>query len=257
MEEKTKTTDMVSETDTKHTKRQERYTKPTRDGADSEIDYEVDSFDYTGFEMVRRELFSKALCPAVTMKYGSVVFNARAVRRLSENRFVQILISPEEKRMIVIPCEEDDKDSIQWSKVDKHGKVVSRIIRGKYFTAQLFADMRWNFACTIKVLGRLERCGKDRRFVFKLIDAEMYMSTSSQSADDPKRRIREPLMPLHWQGHYGQTYEESRQEMIKTTEGVPPGFVKVMVPDLPSRKSTEKQGVAVENEANTMQDGTV
>ena len=118
-------------------KLQETYTKPSRDGMISYIEREVDRFDYEGYQVVRRELFSKVNCPAVTLKYGSVNFNVRAIRKLNECRFIQILINSEKRLMIAKPCEEDEKDSIQWSKVNKHGKVEPRKITGKVFTAQL------------------------------------------------------------------------------------------------------------------------
>jgi hypothetical protein len=101
------------------------------------IEYEVDRFDFEGYEVVRKEFFSKAICPAVTIKYGMVNFNIRAIRKMNECSHILILINSEQKRMIAKPCDEDDKDSLQWSKVDKYNKVVPRTITGKMFTALL------------------------------------------------------------------------------------------------------------------------
>jgi hypothetical protein len=219
----------------------ETYTKPVRNGMISYIEREVDRFDYDGYEVVRRELFSKANCPAVTFKYGSVNFNIRAIRKLGECRHIQILINPEKKFMAAKPCGEDDKDSIQWSKVDKHDKVGSRKITGKVFTAQLFDDMKWDFNATFKVLGTLFTCKGEKIFVFNLVNAEAYLSISAPSPDNPKRRERVPLVPSHWQGTYGQSYEESRIEMVKTFEGMPEGFIKIEIPQLPSKKQTDNK----------------
>jgi hypothetical protein len=72
------------------------------------------------------------------MKYGSVMFNVRAIRKLNECSHIQILMNSEKRLMIAKPCGEDEKDSVQWSKVDKHGKVVPRTVTGKVFTTQLF-----------------------------------------------------------------------------------------------------------------------
>jgi hypothetical protein len=217
----------------------ETYTKPGRDGMISYIEREVDRFDYEGYQVVRRELFSKVNCPAVTLKYGSVNFNVRAIRKLNECRFIQILINSEKKRMIAKPCEEDEKDSIQWSKVNKHGKAEPRKITGKVFTAQLFDDMKWNFNATFKVLGTLLTCKNEKIFIFDLINAEAYLSISAPSPDNPKHRERVPLMPQHWQGSYGQSYEQSKAEIVKTFEGMPEGFVKITLPQLPSKKTAE------------------
>jgi hypothetical protein len=142
---------------------------------------------------------------------------------------------------------EDEKDSVQWSKVDKKGKVGTRKITGKVFTAQLFDDMKWNINTTIKVLGTLLTCKGEKIFVFDLINAEAYLSVSAPSPDNPKRRERVPFLPQHWQGNYGQTYEESKVEIVKTFEDVPEGFVKITLPQIPPKKQAEDKVDSNEN----------
>ncbi len=230
------------------------FTKPVRDGKIDFIEREVDKFDYDGYEVVRREFFSKANCPAVTFKYGSVVFNVRAIRKLNECRFVQILINTEKKLMIAKPCEEDEKDSLQWSRVDKQDKVVPRSIKGKVFTAQLYQDMNWDIESTVKVLGTLLKCKAEKIFVFHLVNAEAYLHLAEPSTDDPKRRKRVPFMPKHWQGNYGQSYEESKNQVITTFEGAPEGFVKITIPQLPRRGT--KQDDLNDNSKEITEDGT-
>jgi len=229
--------DVFTNTSTSESKSEEKlFTKPERDGKIEFIEREVDEFDFEGFQVVRREFFSKVNCPAVTFKYGSVVFNVRAIRKLMECKFIQILINLEKKQMIAKPCEEDEKDSLQWSRVNKDGRVVSRSISGKVFTAQLFLDMNWNIESTVKVLGTLITCKGERIFIFDLNNAEAYLHTSEPSAEDPKRRKRVPFAPVHWQGNYGQSYEDSKNQLIMTFEGAPEGFVKITIPQLSHRK---------------------
>jgi len=119
------------------------FTKPDRNGKVEFIEREVDRFNYDGYQVARREWFSKANCPAVTLKYGSVTLNVRAIRKLNECRFIHILMNTSKKSMIVKPCEEDDKDSLQCSRINKQGKVAPRTITGKVFTAQLYKDMKY------------------------------------------------------------------------------------------------------------------
>jgi len=224
-------------TENEETKSEEMFTKPVRDGKVSYIEREVDRFDFEGFEVVRREFFSKANCPAITIKYGSIVFNVRAIRKLNECRYIHILINTVKKKIIIKPCEEDEKDSLQWSRIDKHGKIVPRAITGKLFTAQLFKDMNWNIESIIKMLGTLEICKGEKIFVFDLNNAESYLHLAEPSDDDTKRRKRIPFMPVHWQENYGQSYEESKTQMVMTFEGVPEGFVKITIPQIAQRKS--------------------
>ena len=217
------------------------FTKAERKGKIEFIEREVDKFDFDGYEVVRREFFSKANCPAVTFKYGSVFFNVRTIRKLNECRFVHILIHKEKKSILVKPCEEDEKDSLQWSKVDKHNKVVPRTITGKAFTAQLFKDMNWHLESTVKILGTVSVCKGEKIFEFNLTNAEAYLHVAESSEDETKRRKRVPFMPEHWQGNYGKFYEESKNQMVMTFEGVPDGFVKITIPQLPNRKPSSVQ----------------
>lgn len=244
-----------SESENGEIKPQELYTKPTKDGMISYIEREVDKFDYEGYEVVRREFFSKVNCPAITLKYGSVHFNVRAIRKLNECRFIQILINTGKKLLIAKPCEEDEKDSVQWSKVNKYGKVEPRKITGKIFTAQLFNDMQWGINTTIKILGTLLKCKDEKIFVFELVNAEAYLSISAPSPNNPKHRERIPLTPSNWQGHYGETYENSRVEIVKTFEGVPEGFVKITLPKIPSKKTAENKTKPDEDINKTTEDG--
>ena len=241
----------VSENKTEET----MFTKPERNGQVEYIEREVDRFDYDGYQVVRREFFSKANCPAVTFKYGSVTFNVRAIRKLDECSHIQILINSEKKSMIAKPCEEDEKDSLQWSKVDKRNKVVPRMIRGQVFTATLFKDMNWNIESTVKILGTLLKCKDEKIFVFNLTNAETYLHLSEPFADDPKRRKRVPFMPEHWQGNYGQSYEESKNQIVMTFEGMPEGFVKITLPTLPFKE--KKQGNSTEKLKEETEDGTM
>jgi hypothetical protein len=229
--------DFIKNNDTSENKTEEKlFTKPERDGKIEFIEREVDEFDFDGYQVVRREFFSKVNCPAVTFKYGFVIFNVRAIRKLMECKFIQILINPEKKQMIAKPCDEDEKDSLQWSRVNKNGKVVSRQISGKVFTAQLFKDMNWSIESTVKVLGTLLTCKGERIFVFDLNNAEAYLHLAEPSPDDPKRRKRVPYAPIHWQGNYGQSYEESKIQLVMNFEGAPEGFVKMTIPQPQQRK---------------------
>lgn len=240
--------DFLTNSVTSENKNDEKmFTKPDREGRVTYIEREVDSFDYEGYEVVRREFFSKVNCPAITMKYGSIVLNVRAIRKLNECRFIQILINPKEKLMIVKPCEEDEKDSLQCSKIDKHGKVVPRMITGKMFAAHIYKDMNWHIESAVKILGTLLTCKSEKIFIFNLINAEAYLHLAEPSEDDPKRRKRVPFMPEHWQENYGQSYEENKKQIVTTFEGVPEGYVKVTIPQLPHKKPTDDKVIESQN----------
>ena len=141
--------------------------------------------------------------------------------------------------MIAKPCDEDDKDSQQWSRITKNGKLVPRAITGKIFCAKLFKDMNWDARGTYKILGMLTKCRNEKFFEFDLTNAEKYLRLAAPTADDPNRHERIPFIPSHWQETYGQSYDESKKPVIETFEGIPDGYVKITLPKLPPNKTKE------------------
>jgi len=210
----------------------------------NEMVIEVDKFDYDGLEVVRPEFFAKLNSPAVTLKDGKISFNVRAIRKLDECSHILFMIDMNKRLLVIEPSDENDRNSIQWSKVDKRGKVVPRTITGRPFTGMLYTNMNWNSECTMKILGGMAQevpSGK-KRFVFNLINAEAYLHLAEPSADDPNRHERVPhirhhFMPKHWEGHFGQSYEESKKPLIDIFDGMD-GFVKVTFPKAASKKRT-------------------
>ena len=78
-------------------------------------------FSYDGFQVVRRELFAHLREPAVVIRRDSVTFNTACIAGLEDAVYIQILVNPEDKRMVVRKCEENDKDALRWC-FAKHDK---------------------------------------------------------------------------------------------------------------------------------------
>jgi hypothetical protein len=128
----------------------------------------INEFDFEGFEHVNGELFSKSVVPQVTIKHGSLVFNAHAIKMPEECRQIQILMNYEKKTMLVRACDENLFHSVQWSKVDKNGEVIPKIIYGKPFTGKLIYEMYWKFKGTYKINGRQVKDMDKKLLEFKL-----------------------------------------------------------------------------------------
>ena len=146
----------------------EMFTNLDPNGIVSYLGHEVNRFVYEGYEVVCSGLFSKAKYPAITLKYSSFVFNVHTIRMFDNCRHIQILMHSDKKFMVIKPCDEDAKDSLQWSNIDMHGKVVPRKIAGKLFTAKLYKEMKWDLSDTVKLFGTLLKGGDEKIFVFDL-----------------------------------------------------------------------------------------
>ena len=72
--------------------------------------------DLSGFQVTKAELFSHTREPAVTIWENRIKFNMACLRRLPGVTHIQVLIHPEQKRLIIRPCNADAPDSLRWAR---------------------------------------------------------------------------------------------------------------------------------------------
>lgn len=133
-------------------------------------------FSYDGFQVVRRELFAHLREPAVVIRRDSVTFNTACIAGLEDAVYIQILVNPEDKRMVVRKCEENDKDALRWC-IAKPDKRKSRKMSNKIFSAMLYDMMGWSMDCRYKILGHKITHEGEIIYVFDLLETEIFMDT--------------------------------------------------------------------------------
>ena len=84
-------------------------------------DIEEEPFSYDGYQVVRGEFFAHIYEPSITFNNCKVNVNTACLNRLPTVTYVQFLVNPEDKKMVVRPCSEDEKDSFRWCS-EKNGK---------------------------------------------------------------------------------------------------------------------------------------
>ena len=127
------------------------------------VEQEVDHFDFTGCEVVRKEMFSDRSFSKATLKSGSLIFNVFAIKKLDECTHIQIFLQPEKKRMIVTQSAENEENAVQWCRLDKKGKVTPKKIA---HTAKIYDLLKWNENTTALMSGALDKSGDKKRLVF-------------------------------------------------------------------------------------------
>ena len=186
----------------------EDQTKP-KDQASEEIE-EVE-FDYSGFQVVRREFFAHLQEPSIVFNQGKVGVNSACVRKLPDIDFIQILINREKKKLVIRPCEESDIHSFRWS-TEKKGKKYPRQVTGKLFFMKVCSLMNWNPEYRYKIMGKLIRSEDEYLFVFDLTATEMYKRSTEAEGKKPKTS-RVPVFPLEWKDQFGVPYEDRQKAL--------------------------------------------
>ena len=99
-----------------------------------------DKFTYQDYQVVRGEFFAHMYEPSFVLNRFKVSVNAACLRKLPNVEYVQILVNPEIKKLIVKPCLEEEKDSFKWCTNRRTPKQIKCTI----FFAKIINLMGWN-----------------------------------------------------------------------------------------------------------------
>ena len=170
---------------------------------------EDESFSYDGFQVVRGEFFSHIYEPSFTLNLNKISVNMACIRKLPDVEYVQILVHPEEKNLVIRPCKEEEKDSFRWKTTGK--RVSPKQVTCKVFFAKIYALMGWNLDYRYKLLGKLIRSNGELLFVFNLNNPEIYIRVFREG--EKPRVSRTPVYPQEWKNQFGISVEEHRKSL--------------------------------------------
>ena len=72
------------------------------------------NFNFSGYQVVRREFISHRFDPAMTIRGNSITFNNSCISKLEDATYIQFLINPTERKLEIRPCDEGARDAIRW-----------------------------------------------------------------------------------------------------------------------------------------------
>lgn len=168
---------------------------------------EVDEIQIDGFQVVRREYFAHLFEPAVSIKVDAITFNCACIRKFPNVQYIQLLINPEQKRLVIKPCDEDAKDAIKWCNI-KNGKQSPRTINCKIFGAKLFDMLKWSITYRYKLLGLIAKSNGEQIAAFSLEDTEVYPAKEIDENGAVKKTGKKAFYPESWRESFGLPVEE-------------------------------------------------
>lgn len=166
---------------------------------------EESNFSYAGYQVVRREFISHRFDPAMTVRVNSVTFNNACIKALENATYVQFLINPTEKKLIVRRCDSGARDAIRWCVVKGEAR-KSRQITCKLFAERIFAMMGWESDYRYRFQGMRIRYFDDEMYLFDLSADERFAPMKKD--ENGKRIVSAPVLPENWNGSYGMSVEE-------------------------------------------------
>lgn len=151
------------------------------------------SFNYDGYQIVRREMFAHLREPAMTIRRDSLTFNTACIEGLEDAVYVQVMVSSTEHRIAVRKVKEGDVDSLRWC-IAKPDKRKSRVIKGTRFAEGIYKLMDWDSGCRYKILGhRIEYMG-EMIYVFELDHCEIFKERKRRTKEE-KEELSKSMTP--------------------------------------------------------------
>lgn len=126
----------------------------------------------SNFQVVRAQLFSTRLYPAVTISRGKVRFNTACMKRFEDVEYVELLFNSVEKCLAVRPCDKNCPNAIRWGTFQE-GKWIVREKSCRGFSAPLYEIMGWKEELRYRMRGSFLGEGDDRIMIFDLDEPEI------------------------------------------------------------------------------------
>lgn len=171
-------------------------------------DFSTDEeFSYAGYQVVRGEFFAHINEPSITFNQCRISVNTACIKKLPTVKFIQFLIHPEEKKLVVRPCSEDERDSFQWYTCS-NGKRRPRQFTCRIFFAKIVDLMNWNPDYRYKLLGKIIRSNNTYLILFDLTSAEIYRR--DVNSEGKLKNTKNPIFPAEWKNQFGLPVDEHK-----------------------------------------------
>ena len=167
-------------------------------------DEEISCDDY---QVVRAEFFTQAVDPVLTLSGRTIRFNSACMRKMPETDYVQLLVNPIQRKLVVRPCNEEEEDAIAWISMKK--KRTPKQITCKVFSAMMMDMMGWDAGCRYKLLGKIISSDRGKVMVF---DLDSYRIDKQKRQDNGQ--VRAPgatIFPAEWEYKFGLPTQEHQK----------------------------------------------
>ena len=159
---------------------------------------EQEIVDLAEYQVTKAELFAHTREPAITVWDTRIKFNMACLRKFPGVKYIQILIHPDQRRLIIRPCDPDAPDSLRWASGGGAKELKNRDLLCKVFAAKIFDLMSWDPRYRYKVLGKPVSCDGEVLFLFQLTDFELFVSGKGKQS----------YLPEEWRNYFGTPVEE-------------------------------------------------
>ena len=222
---------------------------------------ELEFEDLTGYELPPRTQFSMLSKPAVSIKYGKMTFNMASVRMFDEALFILTPVNRDKKRLMVVPCKEEESASLQWARIrESDDTKVNRTISSEEFILKLYKLMGWKLNCRYKILGRvaLAKPGPMPVLIFDLEEAIMFDSKPMEFVDEETGEIKKKQVkyyPEEYKDCIGKSYNDYIEAKQMNIFEFLDEYTGQSYSDLPEEEIPDASAIEMQTYSNGTTDG--
>lgn len=119
----------------------------------------------------------------ITFSLKSMKFSYNCVKKLLETPYVELLIHPLKKLLIVRTADSKNKNAIKWFSMNGKGEFISRPVYGAAYLKTIYALLDWNEDCKYRVRGIRKQGDDESLLIFNLEETELYLSKDKKQSD--------------------------------------------------------------------------
>ena len=175
-----------------------------------------DNFSLDEFQVVRREFFAHLAEPSITFNSFKFYVNKACLNKFPYAEFVQVLVNKESKMLVLKPCQESARDSLQWCRISK-GKREPKQTTCKMLCMKVANLMGWDLQHRYKLLGKLIHANGEYLLAFDLTSTEIYQRSTEEGSSSISRIAS---YSEDWKDQFGMPFYEHQKSMkISTFDG--------------------------------------
>jgi len=176
-------------------------------------------FDLRDYEVVRGQFLDVARDSSVTFRDDRLVYSSTCIRSLQKVMYVEMLIHPTQKTLVVRPSLKDKKNNIKWA-IARGDQYYSRTVFCSVFMPVLYELMGWDTEYRYRVKGIKKKNDSGEILLFDLKEPEIIIATqrSTKHATETAETLSgsEPLTtffgksliayPAEWADNFGSNF---------------------------------------------------
>ena len=152
------------------------------------------------YELVRGERFAHMTEPMVSFARGAFWVNVGCLKRSPETTYVHFLLFRPQRRLILKPCGEEERNAVRWCTPSLKPR---KVLCDCDFFSELFTLMGWSQNNRHRLLGRVAHNSDWTGFAFDLTRAVVFPLAGVESDKNP-----EPATPPGVDNPFGGTWDE-------------------------------------------------